>query len=500
MCELEDGHETRSDQGRTVVVNGDERLTPLAALGEIAATLNQPQDIETALQSVLEQVLRALPADIVSISLCEADGAEWTLRAERDASRSAAAGLFDERATFVRIRARGEDVGILSALSLHPYTFSAADTGFLRAVADQVGAALAEDRQREAARVLQGYLRAILNSANSGIIITDNRGRISMLNHAANVFFHLDAEEVIGVPLRDAPLHEGLLDRLRRALDHSRPGAVTVFELPLENGQLWSVTVTPLHGQGEARQGEEGWVVMLQNTTFLKEAEALRTQVIQTAAHELRNPLGITFSALMLLQQEAGTSKGEAGQLVDIALSGVNRMQEMIDDLLHLEVISVGVGFERRMVDLAQVVRKVADDMRPHFQEKSQTLEVTIEEDLPTIAGDENWLYQALLNYLSNARKYTPEGGHIAVHAYVRAGEVVVEVEDNGYGIPVEAQARLFERFYRATVTENQAKGTGLGLAIVKSIAEQHGGRVFVHSQPGVGSVFGIALPIASTP
>ncbi|GIV81082.1 MAG: hypothetical protein KatS3mg051_0436 [Anaerolineae bacterium] len=117
---------------------------------------------------------------------------------------------------------------------------------------------------------------------------------------------------------------------------------------------------------------------------------------------------------------------------------------------------------------------------------------------LPPIQGDINWLYRALANLLSNANKYTQEGGVITVRAYVRDEDLFIEVGDNGPGIPTEAQPRLFERFYRVPSLDHEIKGSGLGLAIVKSVVEQHGGRVFVQSRPGQGSVFGMAFPLSS--
>src|SRR5262249_12854755 len=135
-------------------------------------------------------------------------------------------------------------------------------------------------------------------------------------------------------------------------------------------------------------------------------------------------------------------------------------------------------------------------DMGPLFERRDQILVLEVDQDIPTYWGDERWLYRALINLMSNAHKYTQREGTITVRGELRGEEIVIQVEDNGPGIPLEAQAHLFERFYRVQRNEEKVSGTGLGLAIVKSIAEKHSGRVFVQSEPGKGSIFGLILPL----
>lgn len=129
------------------------------------------------------------------------------------------------------------------------------------------------------------------------------------------------------------------------------------------------------------------------------------------------------------------------------------------------------------------------------MEQKGLTYEWEIQSDIPSMQVDRNWIQRALMNYLNNAAKYTQQGGHVTVRAFKDETSLRIEVIDNGPGIPPDAQPRLFERFYRAPQTEN-IRGTGLGLAIVKSVAEAHGGVVYVHSKEGQGSTFGMTLPL----
>ena len=169
-------------------------------------------------------------------------------------------------------------------------------------------------------------------------------------------------------------------------------------------------------------------------------------------------------------------------------------MLGLIDSLLNLEHIEQ-VGLQCKDLDVRDLIG-AACPIQPRQPAPDAAVEVP--ETLPLIQGDMHWMYRALINLLSNAHKYTPEGGAIAVSAYVQDDDLFVEVKDNGPGIPSEAQTRLFERFYRVPGSSQDIRGTGLGLAIVKTVVEQHGGRVFVQSKVGQGSIFGMVLPLST--
>jgi signal transduction histidine kinase len=521
-------------QNRALVAEVKRRVDQLDAINTVAATVSQSLDLDVVLEIALSAVLKVVHVEAAGISLIEEETGELVLRAQRGWSQDfvnmpmripGGQGISgqviaeddvvvtgnlagDERLAFpafgdepilaqalAPMHARGKVIGILSVMSYSPYQFQEEEIAVLRAVADQVGVAIDNARLFETTRQQESRLSAILNSVADAIIAVDNRGRINLINHAAAVLFDIDAKAILGVPLCEAPLPPRLLAGLRRAMAHQRAQTVTLFDVQMENDQCWSVSVLPVLGEGEAGEESGGRVVVLQNVSHLREAELIRTRFIQTAAHDLRNPMGVTLSALAMLQGMCADDS-EANEVIEIALNGIYRMQDLINDLLNLESITSGVGIQRASVSIAEVIDKVTTDMGPSFQEKAQELQISVAPDLPTIVGDAKWLYRALLNYLNNAYKYTPNGGQITVRAYPQEGELVIEVEDNGYGIPSEAQSHLFERFYRVVVAEDQPKGTGLGLAIVKSIAEQHGGRVFAHSSHGTGSTFGIILPI----
>jgi signal transduction histidine kinase len=163
-----------------------------------------------------------------------------------------------------------------------------------------------------------------------------------------------------------------------------------------------------------------------------------------------------------------------------------------------LEQIESGFGVSMTDFDIGDLINEARDDMKPLLTEKNLPVVIDVQDPIPLLHADRRWVKRAFLNYLDNAAKYTESGGTITIKAFTNDKMLHVEVVDNGPGIPVEAQKRLFERFYRAA--DDKIKGTGLGLAIVKSVAEKHGGGVYVRSQKDQGSTFGMTFSLNNVP
>jgi len=513
------------------------RVDQLSAINTVAATVSQSLDLEKTLQTALDAVLNVIRVDSAGISLVDESAQELVLRAQRgwrydfvtqpmrvplgkgmsgiavnndelvvtndlvDESQLAVPEFADEEVlamALVPMHARGRVVGILSVMHHETYEFTEEEITVLRAIADQVGVALDNARLYENTKEQSSRLSALLDSSGDAIIATDNYGHIELINSTAEQLFDLRKKDIIGLPLRHAPLHPRLREGLRRAMSSEDKGN-TVFEVALEDGRFLSAIVSCVyaHQAPESNREPEGWVMVIQDVTHLRQAEQARVNFIHAAAHDLRNPLGVTMNALSLLEQYIDNVSDRQAEIMEIATDSLNRMQALIDSLLNLEHIQSGVGLKCKVVDVRDLVERGAIDIQPSLYKAQQELKLDVPEDIPPIEGDINWLYRALINLLSNAHKYTPEQGVVGIRAYVQDDEVYIEVNDNGPGIPLEAQTRLFERFYRVPGVE-AIRGSGLGLSIVKSVVEQHGGRVFVQSRVGQGSVFGMVFPVAN--
>jgi signal transduction histidine kinase len=170
-----------------------------------------------------------------------------------------------------------------------------------------------------------------------------------------------------------------------------------------------------------------------------------------------------------------------------------------VGDLLFVAQADAGrLSLEQGKVDLAGLAADCVEGAAPAAAEKSIDLVLAVE-PVPALVGDRGRLAQVLDNLVSNALKFTPEGGRVEVSTKLNSGKVSIEVSDNGIGIPVADQPRLFERFFRSSVAEDQAiPGTGLGLAIVKAIVEAHKGEITIDSKEGRGTTFRIDLPLAA--
>ncbi|MBC8100733.1 MAG: HAMP domain-containing histidine kinase, partial [Armatimonadetes bacterium] len=230
--------------------------------------------------------------------------------------------------------------------------------------------------------------------------------------------------------------------------------------------------------------------------------EQMKTDMIRIAAHDLRNPLtSITLSVHVvrkLIMNHMTPMMREHLLDIDRALE---RMRKITSDILSLERINKAAsGDFTELVDLRTLVQGVYEEHRTQARQKQQSYTLLLTPMLLMVRGDQFELHEAVANFITNALKYTPEGGVITVNLTHHAGQALLEVKDTGYGIPADQQARLFQPFYRARTEETEKiEGTGLGLHLVKNIIERHKGTIMFSSSAGKGSTFGFVLPISAS-
>jgi PAS domain S-box-containing protein len=514
------------------------RVDQLAAINIVAASVSQSLDLNVTLQTALQAVLDITGAQASGISLIDEEAGELVLRAQQgwvrdfvkenpmripvgkglswrvinsdsvivnndlSAAEPLAVPSFHEEhfrsLAMAPMHARGKVIGILSIMSYKPNSFDESSIEVLQAIADTVGVALDNARLYETSVENQHRLSAVLHSTADGIVATDQNGRIRLVNDAAATMLEGDADAWMGLPLREAPIQQRIRDSLLFALSSRSEERIKTFRLDTDGGRVLSVLISPVYVESQVQQtnATDGWVIVLQDVTHLREAEIARTQFIQAAAHDMRNPLGAALSSLSILRRRIPTPDKEIGEIIGIAETGINRIQDLIDDLLNLEQIQSGYGLNLEEVDVGELVYEVMAAVRPLLEEKGLASYVQLQPAIPPLTVDRRWVIRAISNYLDNAIKYASSGSEITLSLFVNEPMLHVEVADNGPGIPVEQQARLFERFYRANARSG-IPGTGLGLAIVKSVAEAHGGGVYLQSAQGQGSVFGMTLLLA---
>jgi signal transduction histidine kinase len=241
----------------------------------------------------------------------------------------------------------------------------------------------------------------------------------------------------------------------------------------------------------------------------LRELERLRTEFVNTLVHDIRSPLGTIISTMELIEQHLEETprprKSDILPLVTGARDIAKKLITLVSELLDFSKLEAGkmtLALER--LEVAKIIEAVGEEFEPVMRRKSIKFSYGCEEHLPAIIGDAGKLHRALSNLMSNAVKFTPEGGQVWLEARLVEGSqvdagvpyVAFSVVDSGEGIPAEDLPYIFDAYYQAAGRKRDL-GTGLGLAIVKRIAAAHGGNVSVRSQVGVGTAFSIVLPLA---
>ena len=230
----------------------------------------------------------------------------------------------------------------------------------------------------------------------------------------------------------------------------------------------------------------------------LETASRHKSEFLANMSHELRTPLNaiLGFSEVLSDRMFGEINDKQAEYLSDILESG-RHLLSLINDILDLSKIEAGrMELEATDFDLPSAIENTLMLVRERAHRRAITLARTIDERLAMIRGDERKVKQVLLNLLSNALKFTPDGGQIGVQAELRDGAAEISVTDTGVGIAPEDQEAVFEEFRQVGTASKKVEGTGLGLAISRKFIELHGGRIWVKSQVGTGSTFAFTLPL----
>ncbi|MGB1288588.1 MAG: sensor histidine kinase, partial [Aggregatilineales bacterium] len=222
----------------------------------------------------------------------------------------------------------------------------------------------------------------------------------------------------------------------------------------------------------------------------------LKTELVATVSHDLKQPLSVMRGYLDLLYM-TGDGSDRVQNYIKQLDTAFYSMRQLIDDLLDLAHIESGLDLALKDVHVRNLLESCVEVLQQRSAEKNLTVTVDIPSHIQYVQADEARLRQIFNNLVGNAVKYTPNGGHVEINATTRRNYIYVSVIDDGPGISPDDQAKIFERFYRVRNEHTEdIDGTGLGLAIVKSLVEAHNGAIDIKSQPGEGSTFRVMLPV----
>lgn len=367
------------------------------------------------------------------------------------------------------------------------------------------------EEAQEASEAERRRLDSVLSHMTDGVISSDRRGNVMIINEAAAELLNLDADQVIGQSLLKLlkvddqyTIRDLLKKQSELMLDFSVPGHSLI-----------------LHVEFSLIQRETGFisgiVCVLHDVTEQQKNERERRQFVSNVSHELRTPLTSMHSYLEALEDGAWKDPDVAPNFLHVTQEETERMIRMINDLLSLSRMDSGTAkIEMELVNINELFNYILDrfDMMiksdsPSGQENNRTAskprkqykikrEIT-KQDL-WVEIDTDKFMEVIDNIINNAIKYSPDGGTITCRLLETNNHVILSISDQGLGIPKKALSHVFDRFYRVDKARSRAQGgTGLGLAISKEVIEKLNGRIWVDSKEGKGSTFYISLPYQGT-
>jgi PAS domain S-box-containing protein len=360
-----------------------------------------------------------------------------------------------------------------------------------------------------------GQSSALMESIASAMIVSNEAGQVVSVNPAAVQILGVSRSELLERPMEalweDASWRGAIKLLLASAGKKGKtaPEATARSQKVLlkkdESITLQANLTSIIDGEGNFK----GVVAVLHDVAAESEEQRAKDEFIASISQELRTPMtSITGYTDLLLGESVGTLADMQRKFLQRIQANTERMGSMLNDLIGVAAIDAGqLKLQIEPLDLAGVLEDTIAGARAQLEEKEIVLDVEVDENLPLVKADADYVHQIMTNLLSNACKCSPVGGKVSIRAraYERhefgesdTGYLLVSVSDSGGGIAPEDQSKVFDRFYQAERPLIAGLGeTGVGLSIVKALVEAHGGRIWVESETGVGSTFNYILPIA---
>lgn len=345
--------------------------------------------------------------------------------------------------------------------------------------------------------VTDSVINAGLNNASCGVVIYDQQGKIISANKAAPIAYTQSGEAFLALNFIDdntiANWHSSLEEKSINAEKRwERLGVDSEF---IKKPRFYDVIAS--YNKGSA--AETIVILIDQSDKYLPEEEDLN--FIAFAAHELRGPITVIRGYLDIFEQEVGDRlTGDEPELLSRLSVSASRLSSYVNNILNV------AKFDRHHLKIhlyedtvGAIYSTIADDMMLRAKTQHRLLNVSLPDNLPTVAADRGSIGEVLGNLIDNAIKYSFEGGVIQILAQTKGEFVEISVKDNGIGMPASVVNNLFRKFYRSHRSREAVAGTGIGLYIAKAFVESHGGSISVASKENEGSVFSFTLPIYST-
>ena len=507
----------------------ENRANQLQALGDIGREMTSTLDLETALENAMRHTQHLLRAEACVLFLLDELGeklvlkatggsqvrirdvaigleegiAGWVTRNRRPlivndvrsnplyhSSIDGQTGLLTTSVVCVPLETRGQALGVIEAINHPRGAFTLGDQQLLSSVASWAGIALDNANLFQRVAEERSRLEATLVETADAVVLTDRSGMVILVNKAASHSFRINSQMAVGRPASEIftghPLGELLMSpeaTLPTSLEISTPTERVLY------ANVSEVT-------------DVGRVAVMQDITALKQIDRMRSQLLGTAAHDLKNPLNAIRLGADLLSD---------APLTELQRKALNMMQRATDSMTNLitallETIRVEstAMFTPEPCQINDLIRHSIEDLRPLAEARHDTIDCQLPSEPILIMGDPGRLNSVMTNLLSNAVKFTDPGAYIRVGVRWDDDQVQIDVSDNGPGLSEDEIPRVFDHLFRGRAVvrdpNNPVEGTGLGLALAKTVVEQHGGRIWVTSKEDAGCTFSFSLPREPTP
>lgn len=505
----------------------------MTALAEGAAAMNASLRIEEVYQRILIQTMQALQVETVAVGIL--DGEQLIYRAaagqnagnilgrkiglgegiagvaaleghglvvpdvhqDKNYGEADQFGGVEMRSVVVApILSQGRVIGIIEAINPIAKSFDPDALLVMTGIGGLAGTTIQNAQLFERLQAAHQRYRELFEDSIEPMLITDWGGRILEANRQAILLSGYTSEKLHTLTIDQ--LHEVNWNRIGVEFETLRENRTFSYESSLHREDE-SYTPIEVHARRVEFDETDAIQWILRDITERKELDNLREDLTAMIYHDLRSPLANIVSSLdVLFGMMPEDDKETVQTILRIAENSTDRIQRLVSSLLDVNRLESGQPVaDQRVVDPLVLMEQAVLDVEPVARGRRQTVVARLPNELPRIWVDEDMARRVLINLMENSVKYTPPDGQLEVGAYPEDQWVHMWVKDNGPGIPAAEQDRVFDKFTRLHGT-NKSSGLGIGLAFCRLAVLGHGGKIWVESEPGKGSVFHFTLPVAT--
>lgn len=495
------------------------RVHDLETLAELARLITSSLDLDHVLKSIVHAAVELTGSEEGSILLIDEETGELYMRASQNFNedfvstfrvpvndsllgsvvQTGQTVIFDDSTPqkiktsylvhsliYIPLKLNNQIIGVLGVDNrLKRMSFSQRDISLLNTMAEYAIIAIENARLFGEIFAERTKLETVIKHIDDGVLVLDHDKRILLINQVAQTVLGITGENLIGSPIQSYPIDPEFLDVIHN------------FEVFLGKSTEINVDEDLIFSAHLAKISDIGYAISFHDITNLKKLDQIKSDFVSTVSHDLRSPLTAILGYVDLVER-AGPVQELQKSFLDRIQFSVHNITNLVDDLLNLGRIEAGFDTRKELLDISVYIHQAIDELNPKFIETNMKLKIDVPDTNHKIFASPVQIRQLLNNLLTNAVKYSKIGQTISVHLEENKNQIILQVKDEGYGIPTSDLPYIFDKFYRSgNVIGTEIPGSGLGLAIVKSIVENHQGRIWVDSTLGEGSTFTVVFPIS---